>query len=244
MARISTKTPKVKEPQQLCKIDNQLIEAFVKKGNLPALKILFYIASTNIEITGDYMKFNLNTKNICETCNIDLKTLKRNVKQMSETSISIIDEKSESYINVLPYVKFGYDGKATLEMRRDILELIKATKNQFTIIDASKIMKLGSKHSVRMLMLLEYIKGFDDDVAKRKHYDLDEMNLMFGTKYSKVAEFERKILVPVKEELDATSKLSFVYEVHKDKPTATVGRAKALGVIIDLVQKNPQGKLF
>ncbi len=244
MARISTREPQKKEPQQLCKIDNQLIEAFVKKGNLPALKILFYIASTNIEITGDYMKFNLNTKNICETCNIDLKTLKRNVKQMSETSISIIDEKSESYINVLPYVKFGYDGKATLEMRRDILELIKATKNQFTIIDASKIMKLGSKHSVRMLMLLEYIKGFDEHVAKRKHYDLEEMNLMFGTNYKKVAELERKILVPVKEELDATSRLSFVYEVHKDKPTATVGRAKALGIIIDLVQNTPQRTLF
>ena len=244
MARISTREPQKKEPQQLCKIDNQLIEAFVKKGNLPALKILFYIASTNIEITGDYMKFNLNTKSICERCNIDLKTLKRNVKQMSETSISIIDEKSESYINVLPYVKFGYDGKATLEMRRDILELIKTTKNQFTIIDASKIMKLGSKHSVRMLMLLEYIKGFDEHVAKRKHYDLEEMNLMFGTNYKKVAELERKILVPVKEELDATSRLSFVYEVHKDKTTATVGRAKALGVIIDLVQNTPQGTLF
>lgn len=244
MARISTREPQKKEPQQLCKIDNQLIEAFVKKGNLPALKILFYIASTNIEITGDYMKFNLNTKNICETCNIDLKTLKRNVKQMSETSISVIDEKSESYINVLPYVKFGYDGKATLEMRRDILELIKATKNQFTIIDASKIMKLGSKHSVRMLMLLEYIKGFDEHVAKRKHYDLEEMNLMFGTKYKRIKQFEAEILVPVKEELDATSRLSFVYEVHKDKPTATVGRAKAIGVIIDLVQNTPQRTLF
>lgn len=244
MARISTREPQKKEPQQLCKIDNQLIESFVKKGNLPALKILFYIASTNIEITGDYMKFNLNTKNICETCNIDLKTLKRNVKQMSETSISIIDEKSESYINVLPYIKFGYDGKATLEMRRDILELIKATKNQFIIIDASKIMKLGSKHSVRMLILLEYIKGFDEHVAKRKHYDLEEMNLMFGTKYKRIKQFEAEILVPVKEELDATSRLSFVYEVHKDKTTATVGRAKALGVIIDLVQNTPQGTLF
>ena len=228
----------------MCKIDNQLIEAFVKKGNLPALKILFYIASSDIEITGDYMKFNLDTKDVCDRCNIDIKTLKRNVRQMTETSISITDEKSESYINVLPFVKFRYDGKVTLEMRKEILELIKATKNQFTIINASKIMKLGSKHSVRMLMLLEYIKGFDEHVAKRKHYDLEELNLMFGTKYSKIAEFERKILVPVKEELDATSKLSFVYAVHKDKQTATVGRAKALGVIIDLVQNTPQRTLF
>ena len=243
MAKISARETK-KEPQLLCKIDNQLIEAFVKKGNLPALKILFFIASSDIEITGDYMKFNLDTKDVCERCNIDIKTLKRNVRQMTETSISIIDDKSESYINVLPFVKFRYDGKVTLEMRKEILELIKATKNQFTIINASKIMKLGSKHSVRMLMLLEYIKGFDEHVAKRKHYDLEELNLMFGTKYSKIAEFERKILVPVKEELDATSKLSFVYAVHKDKQTATVGRAKALGVIIDLIENTPQGKLF
>lgn len=244
MARISTREPQKKEPQQLCKIDNQLIEAFVKKGNLPALKILFYIASSNIEITSDYMKFTLNTKDVCERCNIDLKTLKRNVKQMTETSISITDERSESYINVLPYVKFGYDGKATFEMRRDILELIKATKNQFTIINASKVMKLTSKHSVRMLMLLEYIKGFDEHVAKRKHYNLEEMNLMFGTNYKKMTDLERFILIPVKEELDATSKLSFVYEIHKDKATATVGRARAVGVVIDLIQNTPQPTLF
>ncbi|NCB82688.1 MAG: RepB family plasmid replication initiator protein [Bacilli bacterium] len=244
MARISTKTPKVKERQELCKIDNQLIEAFVKKGNLPAFKILFFIASSNIEITGDIMKFNLDTKSICERCNIDLKTLKRNVKQMTETSISIIDEQSESYMTVIPKAKFNYSGKLEITMLKEVLQLVKATQNQFTIINASKVMKLGSKHSVRMLMLLEYIKGFDEHVAKRKHYDLEEMNLMFGTNYKKITDLERFILVPVKEELDATSRLSFVYEVHKDKPTATVGRAKALGVIIDLVQNTPQRTLF
>jgi plasmid replication initiation protein len=244
MAQISSRAVKKKEPQMLCKIDNQLIEAFVKKGNLPALKILFFIASSDIEITGDYMKFNINTKDVCNRCNIDIKTLKRNVLQMQETSISIKDDKSESYINVLPFVKFNYDGKVTLEMRKDILELIKATKNQFTIIDSSKIMKLSSKHSVRMLMLLEYIRGFDADVPKRKHYNLEELNLMFGTKYLKIAEFERKILAPVKEELDNSSKLSFVYEVKKDKTTATVGRAKAVGIVIDLIQNTPQGVLF
>lgn len=244
MAQISTREPQKKEPQQLCKIDNQLIEAFVKKGNLPALKILFYIASTEIEIMGEIMKFNLNTKSICERCNIDLKTLKRNVKQMTETSISITDEKSESYMSVIPKAKFNYSGKLEITMLKEVLQLVKATQNQFTIIDASKIMKLTSKHSVRMLMLLEYIKGFDEHVAKRKHYDLEELNLMFGTKYKRIKQFEAEILVPVKEELDATSRLSFVYEVHKDKPTATVGRAKALGVIIDLVQNTPQRTLF
>lgn len=245
MAKISTKNQDKKEVKNLCKIDNQLIEAFIKKGNLPAFKILFYIASSDIKIESDYMKFNLDTNDLCKSCNIDIKTLKRNVKQMSETSISIKDEKSESYINVLPYVKFNYNGKATFEMRKDILKLIKATKNQFTVINSSHVMQLSSKHSVRMLMLIEHISGFDEHVAKRKHYELEELNLMFGTSYKKAYDFERFILAPVKEELDNTSKISFIYEVIKDKPTMTVGRAKAIGFTIDVVKKmSIQGKLI
>lgn len=245
MATLSRKRNQENKVQNLCKIDNQLIEAFVKKGNLPAFKILFFIASSNIDITGDYMKFKLDTKQICDSCNMDIKTLKRNVKQMSETSISIIDEKSEAYINVLPYAKFDYDGKLEIEMRKDILKLIKATKNQFTTINSSHVMKLASKHSVRMLMLIEYISGFDEHVAKRKHYELEELNLMFGTNYKRVVDFERKILIPVKEELDNSSKLSFIYEVKKDKLDSGVGRAKAIGFTIDVVIKSGvQGKLI
>ena len=41
---------KIQTPENLAKIDNALIEAFVAKNNIFALKILFYIAKMKIEI--------------------------------------------------------------------------------------------------------------------------------------------------------------------------------------------------
>ena len=41
---------KPQTPENLAKIDNALIEAFVSKNNLFALKILFYIAKMKIEL--------------------------------------------------------------------------------------------------------------------------------------------------------------------------------------------------
>ena len=108
MAQISTRkaeqSPVVKD---LAKISNTLIEAFVKQNNLVALKTLFYIARADIKVpTAELATIDIDTESLCKYCNIDLKTLKRNIKQMTETSISIIDEKSESYITVIPKAKF------------------------------------------------------------------------------------------------------------------------------------------
>jgi len=166
---------------------------------------------------------------------MDIKTLKRNIKQLVETTISTTTDKSESYTNVISYAKFDYSGELHIEIRKNILELINETKNKFTIIDANKIMKLSSKHSVRMLMLLEYISNFSDDTGKRKSYTLDELNLMFGTNYTRLVEFERRVLKPIQAELASSSKLSFNYRVEYDKETATVGRARAVSVSIDVV---------
>ena len=41
---------KPQTPENLAKIDNALIEAFVAKNNIFALKILFYIAKMKIEL--------------------------------------------------------------------------------------------------------------------------------------------------------------------------------------------------
>jgi plasmid replication initiation protein len=163
---------------------------------------------------------------------------------MTETSISTTDEKSESYTSVISYAKFNYNADLRVEIRENILKLINETKNQFTIIDANNIMQLTSKHSIRMLMLLEYISGFSSNVAKRKTYTLDELNLLFGTNYKRINHFEENILVPIKDELDATSKISFEYRINYDKKNNTVGRAKAVSVTIDLIQRKfTQGTL-
>ena len=245
MAQISTRkaeqNPVVKD---LAKISNTLIEAFVKQNNLVALKTLFYIARADIKVP-DFrlVTIDIDTESLCKYCNIELTTLKRNIKQMTETSISIVDEKSESYITVIPKAKFiTGTNKLEIDMYKEILELVWQVEKRFTVIDVKALMNLNSKHSVRMIQLLEMIQGFSG--AKRKHYDLAELNLMFGTKYTRFAEFERKILIPTKTELDTNSKLSFVYQtVFKENPKGK-GRPIADSVTIDLIQNTPQGKLF
>lgn len=239
---MATLTQKIKEKEKRvtnkCFISNALIESFIKKGNVNAFKILFYIARSDIQIYSDVMLLKINTKDLCDYCKIDIKTLHRNVEQMTETSISITDDKSKSYITVLPHAKFNYSGTLEIKMFKEVLELIKRTKNQFTVIDALQVVKLSSKHSIRMIMLLEYIANFDENVAKRKYYELDELNKMFGTKYKRMGQFEKEVLLKAKEELDNNSKLSFVYDIKYDKEAHTVGRAKAVGVTISVIESN------
>lgn len=230
----------------VAKISNSLIESFVKQNNIVALKTLFYISRSNVAVPSAKMAtLSLDTSHLCDYCGIDIKTLKRNIKQMTETSINIVDDVSESYVTVIPKARFiKGTNKLEVDIYKEILELVWQVERRFTVIDVKSLMNLSSKHSVRMIQLLEMINGFSDTVAKRKIYSLSDLNLMFGTSYVKFSEFERKILSPIKSELDINSKLSFVYQiVFIDNPKGR-GRPVADKVQIDLVRNTPQGSLF
>ena len=230
----------------VAKISNSLIVSFVKQNNIVALKTLFYISRSNVAVPSAKMAtLSLDTSHLCDYCGIDIKTLKRNIKQMTETSINIVDDVSESYVTVIPKARFiKGTNKLEVDIYKEILELVWQVERRFTVIDVKSLMNLSSKHSVRMIQLLEMINGFSDTVAKRKIYSLSDLNLMFGTSYVKFSEFERKILSPIKSELDINSKLSFVYQiVFIDNPKGR-GRPVADKVQIDLVRNTPQGSLF
>jgi hypothetical protein len=51
-----------------------------------------------------------------------------------------------------------------------------------------------------------------------------QLNALFGTNYKKYAEIERKILVPVKKELDSNSNITFNYEKIEDMSCVGKGR--------------------
>jgi len=243
MAKISTRTKKRKS--NIVKIKNDLVESFVKQNNLTALKILFYIAYDCEKVpAGDIIKIKMNTKDICEYCKVDIKTITRNLEQMQKTSISWTDEKSKSFVSVLPKCLIEFGGNIEITMFKEVIQMIVDVKSKYTCIDAEQLMRLKSKHSARMVLLLEMINGFDEHIPKLKHYDLNELNLLFGTNYKRLGQFEQKILKPVKEDLDNNSKLSFVYDINYDKEAHTVGRAKAVGVTIHLIDNNPQPTLF
>jgi plasmid replication initiation protein len=243
MAKISTR--KEKKKSNIVKIKNDLVESFVKQNNLTALKILFYIAYDCEKLpSGDIVKIKMNTKDICEYCKVDIKTITRNLEQMQKTSISWTDEKSKSFVSVLPkcYIEFG--GNIEITMFKEVIQMIVDVKSKYTSINAEQLMRLKSKHSARMILLLEMMNGFDEHIPKLKKYDLSELNLLFGTHYKRLGEFEREVLKKAKKDLDINSKLSFVYDVNYDKDAHTVGRAKAVGVTIHLIDNNPKPTLF
>jgi len=232
------------EVKEEVKISNALIEAFVRKNNLVALKTLFYIAKGNLKLSDTIVKIVIDTKSLCDYCNISMKTLQNNIVKMQETSIKFVyDNDIVEYISTIPRARF-ITGKNKLEIDiyPQVLKLIAEVKNKYTVIEPENLMKLKSKHSIRMLMLLEYINTFSKNAAKRKTYTLFELNKMFGTEYPRMAEFERSILKPAKEELDSISKLSFQYEINYEAQPK--GRPRAVGATIDLVNNTPQGKLF
>jgi len=243
MATLKRKKTTAKK-SNLVNIKNDLVESFIKSNNLTALKILFFLAYDCISRPEHLVKISLNTKQLCDYCKINEQTLKRNIKQMQETSISWKDEEGENFVSVIPKARFGFNGVLEIEMFDDILNMIIDVKNKYTTINAEQLMLMTSKHSARMLLLLEMINGFDVHIPKLKKYEFEELNLLFGTKYKRLVEFEREVLKKAKEDLDNNSKISFIYDIMYDKEFNTVGRAKAVGVTIHLIDNNPQPKLF
>jgi len=229
----------------IVKIKNDLVESFIKQNNLTALKILFYIAYDCKKIpAGDIIKIKMSTKELCEYCKLDAKTITRNLEQMQKTSISWGDTKSKTFVSVLPKCRIEFGGNIEITMFKEIIQLIVDVKNKYTRVNAEQLMLLKSKHSARMILLLEMINGFDENVGKLKRYDLSELNSLFGTNYKRLGEFDKKILKPVKRDLDTNSSLSFVYDIIYDKEVSSAGRPKAVGVTIYLIDNSPQPSLF
>jgi len=232
--------------KNMAKVSNDFLESLVKNNNTTAFKLIFYIARSNLSVQqGEIMTFNIDSKALCDYCNIDAKTLRRNLKLMTQTSVNLSRDDGELFISLLPYVEINYSGNIQVKMFTMILNEIIAVQNRFTIIDVQNIMSLTSKHSIKMIQLLERINGFSDNVAKRKRYTLAELNTLFGVKYSRLGLLVTKIIEPVMVELDQYSKLSFSYSVEYDKKTVTSpGRSKAVSIVIDLRRNTPQPLLF
>ncbi len=232
----------------LVKIKNSLIEALVKKNNVSALKILFFIAKdiNDFKSDSDVIKLTIDIKTLCAYTGLTTKVLTANLLKMMETTISFYGDKYEEHINLLPYMYIRYGGTIDITMFSKVFNLISEARNKYTSIDLTNLMKLKSKHSIRMIMLLEYISGFSDDVGKKKRYLLEELNGMFGTNYKHTKDFVRYILVPVKKELDTISKLSFTHTLHLDKDDITRGgRPSAKGINLFLLENhNPQPRLL
>jgi hypothetical protein len=261
MAVLSKQQKDIKVVKQdnknIAKVSNELLECFIRKNNAIGLKLLMFIAKSqeadkerihSLVDDTQLVKIELDINAFLDYFKIDLRTLKLNIKTLTETSITIKTTKEEDYITLLPKASFKYStnkGAFDVLMFPSILKLIFALE-RYSVIDVSTLSAIESKHSLRMLLLLERIANFSTNIAKRKQYCLEELNAIFGTNYKTFQEFDRRVLIPAKTELDSSSKLSFLYEIDRDKLDKTQrGRARYTHCTIDLLpNKNYQPKLF
>jgi hypothetical protein len=220
------------------KVSNSFIDSAMHKSNLGTLKTIYYLATILHKF--DHSKpldtIKIDLRDMLKYTEMTAQDIRNNLKGMQETSITFIDEKEkiEEYVSLLPRIEFKW-GKNIVEidLYSKIAKLIIDAVGQYSFIDTKQLMRLKNKYSLKLLPILYKISQYDAQIPKRAVYELDDLNNLFGTKYKNLYEIERKILMPAKEELDAESKLSFVYEVNFGN--FGKGRPKALNISLDLV---------
>ena len=232
---------KEQKAKPLQKISNNFINNVLTKNNKNAIKTAYYIASIldEFDFSKDLDTLRIDLKKMFKYTNMSTQEVRLNLRAMQETTITFVNEKEqiEEFISLVPRIEFHY-GKNIVEidMYSKIAKLLIAVKRDYTFINTKELMSLSNKHSLRLLPLLNTINSHEKDIEKSKYMDLIELNEFFGTNYRSISEIERKILVPVKEELDNNLKLSFRYEVNFI--SLGTGRPKAKDVIIEVVKKD------
>lgn len=243
---------KAKSPKPLQKISNTFIESAIQKSNLNALKTIYYLSTIlekkDLSNIADERIINIeiDTKTMLKFTEISLIDIRRNIKAMQETSITFIDEKEDftEGMSLLPRYKIIHGkNKIQLDIYVKIAKLIIDVKKNYTYMNIKNLMEFKSKHTIKLLTLLNRIKEYEAHIPKRKKLNLEDLNEFFGTKYKTWGELERRILKPVQEELNNGSNLTFLYESSYEN--LGKGRPRFKDVMIDLIERNNyQGKLL
>jgi len=257
---------------QIAQIDNRVLESFIKDNDLNAFKVLMYIGKSQLDkkikienLDDDVLyKIPINFKPLSSYFNLSTRHIQEGIKKLNETSIDYrkIENGKDvgTFVNLLPKAKINYtDETFECHVFGEVLKLVYAI-TAYSPINVKNFIKLEKKHSARMLMLIERISNYKkivtkinpetleeikiDVMPKRQHYELQELNKMFGTKYKSYSLFINKVLKPCKEDLDAHSDKSFLYKAIKDRVGETIksrGRTPIVHITIDVIKNKQQG---
>jgi len=241
-----------KKPKVHTKIENTFIENAIIHSNVNALKTIYYLSTilTKIDFTDkndkELLTLKIDKREMLKYTDMSAPTLIKTTKQMQKTSITFKDKKEGIIegMSLLPRYEFIPNKNIVeLDLYVRIAKMIVDVKKNYTMINIKELMKLRKSHSVRMLALLNRISTYKADeweIPKRKRMTLDELNAFFGVNYKKWNMLEKDILKPIKEELDAHSRLSFIYEANYE--ILGRGRPSFRDVTIDVIENQP--KLF
>ena len=227
-------------PQTL-KLANSLFQAFIRNNNLVGLKLCLVLSGAkNIIHYDDELQAIFDVKSLCEIMNVTRKELSTNLKKVLKVHFTFVDEKGGrgATVPIHTYIYSSNNKYLTIGVSAPAKKLFTELGKggySFSKANAKNLMNLQHKHSLRMQLLLEQINDFSKDVAKRRRFTLEELNGYFDVSYKRYVDFERKILIPVKEEIDSSSTLTFNYRMN-DEVSGT-GRPKIKEVIIDLKEQ-------
>jgi len=243
IAKVQAKRRKELKPKVHSKISNTFIENAISKSNFSALKTLYYLSTilSRVDMGGmqddKIVGIKIDKREMLKFTDLTADTIIKTTKQMQQTSITFIhNDGAIEGMSLLPrYLFVPNKNIVELDLYVRIAKMIIDVKKNYTPMNIKDLMLVKNAHSLRLLALLCKISEYSEDVAKRKHMTLNELNLFFGTKYKKWSNIETEILKPVKEDLDNVSKLSFIYESNFQKLGR--GRPSFKDVTIDLIQK-------
>ena len=247
------KRAKKKKPKVHQKIANNFIENAIADSNISALKTLYYLSTVLNEADLDFTKMqdsktislNIDKRNMLNFTELTAGTIIKTAKQMQKTSITFQDEDGIiEGMSLLPRYRFVPNKNIVeIDLYVRIAKMIINVKKNYTPMNIKDLMGIKKAHSLRLLALLCRIANYDKNVAKRKQMTLDELNAFFGVNYKSWNMLKKSILIPVKEELDNNSKISFVYDPNYE--ILGRGRPAFKDVTIDVIErKNYQGKLI
>lgn len=217
----------------------KLIDACIKKNNIMAMKILFFLSRTDISKTEkihDMQFMEFDEKELLSYCNISKPSLRENLKTLVETSVKqYTSKRSFSYSSLIPEIEFN-NGRIKIRVFTRIWKLISRDSKQYINIDLKSLMQLKSKHSIRMVALLSKINQYDEHIPKRTTMNIEELNDFFGTNYIRFTDIEKKVIIKIKKELDEKSDLKFIYQANTEQNQTSTGRPKIISATFDLIK--------
>lgn len=192
------------------------------------------VLNGKVEKEKNLNKITLDLIELKKVLNLDFKNLRQNIKNIQKTLITIRENKNIIDISLIPKVQYNYE-KQFIEIFifDEILKELKDLKNKFTIIDLTNLINLKNKHSIRLLTILENIESYND-VSKVRYFEKKELNEIFDTNYKGIKEIERSIIIPIQQELNQFSKLTFLYDLIYDIDVLNAGRKPLKGIKIYL----------
>ena len=199
--RLAQMEEEKKKPLPMRKISNDFLLNTIEKNNTSTLKTMFYIATILREMELDKYKKNqlvtieLDKKELQEYTMISDDTLRRNIKQMQQTSITFFDEenKIQSGVSLIPRyeILFGKN-KIIIDLYSQIAKMIIDVEANYTFMNVKNVMKLDSKHSIRMLGLLNNLDTYSINSTDKKTLEQirDNLELIKNPEYKEYVEKE------------------------------------------------------